>query len=58
MRKGVADGVIRIPPHEFEVPSEWYYTEQIVINGEIGEITYGMTSIQNFIHFNPAVLKL
>jgi hypothetical protein len=56
MLKGVANGVIIFPPREFDVPSEWYYKEQIVRNGEIGEVTCGIMSVQNFISFRPAIL--
>jgi predicted RNA-binding protein with EMAP domain len=58
MRKDVATSVIIVPPREFGVPSEWYYIVQKVRNGKIGEITYGMTSVQNVINFCPAILQL
>jgi hypothetical protein len=56
VRKGVANGVINVPPRDFEVPSERYYKEQGVRKGEFGEITHGITSIHNFINFRPAIL--
>jgi hypothetical protein len=49
MRNGVAPGVTSVPPHEFEVPSEWYYGTYGVRKSEFGEINYGITSIQKFI---------
>jgi hypothetical protein len=56
MRKGVANGVFIVPPREFVVPSEWYYTEQGVGNGKFEKINYGITSVQIFINIRPTVL--
>jgi hypothetical protein len=56
MIKGVADGVIIVPPRDFDIPSEWFYKDLVVLNGEIGENTDGMTFVQMFINFRPSIL--
>jgi hypothetical protein len=54
----MADGFFNIPPRELEVPSHWCYIEQVARNGEIGESTYGIMTLQNSINFRPAIFKL
>jgi hypothetical protein len=51
-------GVIGIPPHEFQQQSRWYYGVHGVKNDEFVVVTYGTTSIQNFINFHRAILPL
>jgi hypothetical protein len=46
------------PPHDFKQPPCLYYQEKEVKEYEFGVVTYGITSIPNFINFRPAILQL
>jgi hypothetical protein len=45
----MGSGVIIIPPHKFKQLSCWYYRVRILPNYEFAIITYGITSMPNFI---------
>jgi hypothetical protein len=46
------------PPHDFKQSSRWYYRVQERIKYVPGVVTYGITSIPNFMNFRPDILQL
>jgi hypothetical protein len=49
-------GNIIIPPQEFKQPPSWYYRMREVIYYDFGAVTYGITSIPNFIKISTDIL--
>jgi hypothetical protein len=56
MRKGVANGVVIVPPCEFEVALELHYVDLGVRKREFGGSMCGITSIQNFVNISQNIL--
>jgi hypothetical protein len=56
--EGHCNGVIIIPPRDFEHPSRLCYRLLEVGNYDFGQLTCGITSMPNFINFRPAILWL
>jgi hypothetical protein len=52
------NGVIGIPTHDFQEPSRFYYQEKDSKKYEFALVTYGVTSIPNFMKFSSTVFEL
>jgi hypothetical protein len=54
----MGNGVIFVPPHNFEHSSRWLHQLSEIKKYEFGVVCPGMTSIPNFMKIRPAVLQL
>jgi hypothetical protein len=57
-QKIMVHGIIIIPPRKIDLPKRWYYGVRVVAKCEFWLVYYGITSIQNFINFRQAVLRV
>jgi hypothetical protein len=50
------NGVIITLPHEFKQQPRWNYGMWEVMKYDFGVVTYGITSVKNFVNFRTAIV--